>query len=251
MKTQYFFIFISLIASACQSTSKTADTGSINETIYTNIEGKGIDMTIQFTKGEAHNHPTMAFWLEDLQGNYLQTIYITKSLATGTYAFGAANAFGNWKREPGEARRPATLPYYLHKRGVKAPDGTYLPTPDNPIPDVYSGATPKADFILKTKSDDVLPDKFRLLFEINQPWDWNEYWNNTKYPDDVNYKTSAQPALVYAVTIDLKSEVKEYYLNPIGHSHYSGNDGILYTDISSLTSALQIVGKIKVRLERK
>ena len=40
--------------------------------------------------------------------------------------------------------------------------------------------------------------------EINQNWDWNEYWTNDKYPDDENYKMSCQPALVYEAVIDSK-----------------------------------------------
>jgi hypothetical protein len=85
--------------------------------------------------------------------------------------------------------------------------------------------------------------------EINQPWDWNEYWTNTKYPEDENYKTSSQPSLVYRVTIDLNSGVKEYSMKPVGHGHYSGMDGSLTTDLSTLTTALEIAKSITVRID--
>jgi hypothetical protein len=49
----------------------------------------------------------------------------------------------------------------------------------------------------------------------------------------------------------LDSELTEYYLNPIGHSHYSGKDGLLYTDLSTFTTALQIAEKIVVRVARQ
>jgi len=42
--------------------------------------------------------------------------------------------------------------------------------------------------------------------------------------------------------------VEYYVLNPIGHSHYSGLDGPLYTDLTSITNALTIFSKIEVRL---
>ncbi|HDP68410.1 MAG TPA: hypothetical protein ENN20_07935 [Candidatus Marinimicrobia bacterium] len=84
--------------------------------------------------------------------------------------------------------------------------------------------------------------------EINQTWDSNHYWTNNKYPDDLEYFTSLQPALVYAVTIDLDSGISEYFLNPIGHSHYSGKNGLLYTDLTTFTTALQIAKKIIVRV---
>ena len=41
------------------------------------------------------------------------------------------------------------LPYWSHKRGVIASDGLYMPEPENPVPDAYSGATPVKGFVLK------------------------------------------------------------------------------------------------------
>jgi len=218
------------------------------ELVQTNIDGKGTNLTILFEPGKSHNHPTMAVWIEDLEGNYIQTLYVTKSIATSVFAHGESSK-ESWKSESGVVRRPAALPYYLHKRNIKAPDNTYLPTPENPVPDAYSGATPIAGFNLETKTDSLLTGKFVLLFEVNQPWDWNEYWNNTLYPDDFNYKTSCQPAIVYAVNIDLNNKMDSYSLNPIGHSHYSGADGKLYTDLTTVTTALQIFKSIKVSVK--
>jgi len=84
--------------------------------------------------------------------------------------------------------------------------------------------------------------------EINQPWDSNLFWNNAKDPSDWNYSASLQPALVYAVTIDTSEKGTEYFLNPIGHSHWSGKDGKLYTDLTSITTAKNIVEKVKVKI---
>ncbi len=206
----------------------------------------GIPITIEFTTGTAHNHPTFAVWTEEMDGTYIQTLFVTKSIATGIFNHGEVQS-GIWKNEPGYVKRPATLPYWLHKKG-QMESGQYLPDPQNPITDAITGATPESDFILKTKTRDTSMKKFRLLVEVNQTWDWNSYWHNNKYPENQDYKTSAQPALVYAVTIDLESPFKKYYLNPIGHSHYAGENGLLFTDISTLTSALEIFKKITVTI---
>jgi polyphosphate kinase len=40
--------------------------------------------------------------------------------------------------------------------------------------------------------------------------------------------------------------MEAYTLNPIGHGHYAGKDGKLYTDLSTFTTALQIATEIKV-----
>jgi hypothetical protein len=216
------------------------------ESFATNGNGSGPRLAIAFSKGESHNHPLMAVWVEDTAGNYIQTLYVAQSIATGIFAHGD-NTTGQWTK--GEIRRPAALPYWSHKRGVVAADGLYMPTPDHPVPDAYTGATPQNDFILNTRLDKDGPKVFNVLLEINQPWDWNEYWTNTKYMDDYEYKTSSQPAVVYLATIDLNSNAKEVEMKPIGHSHYSGKDGNLYPDITTLTTALQIAGKIVVKVE--
>lgn len=218
--------------------------------IHSNIDGKGTRLSLEFQQGPAHNHPSFAIWLENLDGSFIQTLFVTQYVATGIFGYGELEP-GKWKREPGEAVRPATLPYWFHKRGQKTGRIPDLPSSANPVPDAVSGATPSGNFTLNTRSDQPLPRQFRVLLEINQPWDSNHYWTNSKYPDDRDYLTSLQPALVYAVTIDLDSPMTEYHLNPIGHSHYSGKDGLLYTDLSTLTTALQIAQKIIVRVERQ
>ena len=216
------------------------------QVLATNIEGFKVAMDIYFEKGKAHNHPTFAIWVEDMQENYIETLFVTRSLATGIWGYGEI-APGRWKPEPGHNVRPATLPYWLYKRGGGK---MLLPTPQNPVTDAISGATPVGDFVLETRVPAGAPQKFRLLMEINQICDWNEYWTNDRYPDDPDYKSSSQPAVVYAVTIDPASGVSEYYMNPIGHSHYAGKDGKLYTDLTTLTTALQIANNIVVKVKQ-
>ena len=123
-----------------------------------------------------------------------------------------------------------------------------MPTKNNPIPDAYTGATPSGNFEIRAKFDEQPPESFRILFEINQSWDWNEYWTNNKYPDDTEYKTSCQPALVYMTEIDLKNPQEFYEMKVIGHSHYSGKTGELFTDLSTITTALDIAKGIRIRI---
>ena len=86
--------------------------------------------------------------------------------------------------------------------------------------------------------------------EINQAWDSNDFWTNNKIPDDLNYYTSLQPAIVYAVTIEQEDSTNEFFMNPIGHSHPSGANGKLFTNLMTLTSAKEIAKKIIVRLNK-
>lgn len=218
------------------------------EIITTHPKQINTELEFDLVAGKHHNYPSFAIWIEDLEGNYIETLYVTQFVAKGKFAYGEIRP-GNWKNEPGEVRRPASLPYWSHKRNIKAADGLYIPSSETAVPDALTGATPKGNFTLKTGSIVSSDKKFRVLLEINQPWDSNDFWTNNKIPDDANYKSSLQPALVYAVTVDPKSSAKEYFLNPVGHSDPSGKTGELFTDLTTLTSAKEIVEKIRVRIK--
>jgi len=247
LRTTIIFLAILLFSVSLQAQNKKAKSKEYNPVILqTNINGQGIEFEIELHKGVEFYYPLFAIWIEDMDGNYFQTLYVAQSIAKGVFVYGQVKDKG-WEKE--SKRRPAALPYWGHKYGFRADDGLYLPTPENPVADAYTGATPTDEFILKSKADAELPAKFKILFEINQSWDWNEYWTNTKYLDDEDYKTSAQPALVYAVDVDLSLNQKEYLLKPIGHSHYSGKTGDLFIDLSKLTTALEIVDKIVIRIK--
>jgi hypothetical protein len=243
MRRGLLIISIAAIATlgSCQNSGITQSKAKM---VQTNKGEQGLNLEIKFLKGKYHNHPTFSFWVEDVEGKYIETLMVTEYVGTGIFGHGALGE-GKWDSKPGPARRPSSLPYWLHKYSVEL-GGLLLPTPEKPVPDAITSATPQGDFILSTVVKNKLPKKFRLLMELNQTWDWNEYWNNLLYADDADYKASCQPALVYSVTIDTDQFQKEYYLNPIGHSHYSGKDGELYTDISTITTAKEIVNKVSV-----
>jgi hypothetical protein len=215
------------------------------DTIQAQYEAAGAGFELIFTKGQAHNHPLMAIWIEDMDGNYVQTVFIAESIGKGVFMHGDPSE-GRWM--PGPVRRPAALPYWGHQRGVQAEDGYYIPTQFTPMPDGVTGPTPKANFVVVGQVPKQQRRQFKILFEINQSWDWNEYWTNDRYSGDMHYMSSSQPALVYEATIDLDSDQIEYELEAIGHSHWSGQNGNLYKNLSTITTALDIAESVKVRI---
>ena len=241
MKTR---IIIALLAIAAIASAKKPKTEIIPEASY-GVKNVGTSITIQFEKGKEHNHPLFAIWLADANGKFIQSLYVSKSIGTGVFEH-ADRKTGKW--QTGEIQRPATLPYWAHQRGIKNEFGTYMPTPRQPEVDAYTGATPQESFVLHTKTEKSLNGKYKVMLEVNQSWDWNEFWTNDKYPEDKEYKTSSQPALVYSADIDTNNPSPEITMKPIGHSHYAGADGSLDTDLSTLTTALKIAKKITVRI---
>ncbi len=213
------------------------------EIIKSNINGNGYQIELEFTTGKGHNNPSFALWVENMNEEFIQELFVTQAVATGIFRYGDSSS-GKW--EAGQKMYKATLPYFIHKRS----DNAEIPTKDKPIIDAHTGATPQSDFILKTKTDAKTNAKFRLVLEINQAWDTNNYWHNAKYPNEKEYRNSCQPSLIYAVTIDPNNLMEEYTLNPIGHGHYAGHDGKLYTDISTFTTALTIAESIKLKVSK-
>jgi hypothetical protein len=126
----------------------------------------------------------------------------------------------------------------------------YIPSTENPLPDALTSATPKSNFRLNSSLSEMKSGKFRILLEINQPWDSNKFWTNDKFPGDSNYFGSLQPSLVYAATIDPANMEEPVFLNPIGHGHPSGTSGQLFTDLTTLTTAKEIIHSVKILLKK-
>lgn len=186
------------------------------------------------------NPPQIAIWIEDLAGNYLTTIYASHKIATGTWQSNSGN------------RRKESLPVWCYARGVQYPDGLYLPTKDQPLPDGISGATPHGSFDVKIRPVGGLK-QFVVKIELNHSTDWNDNYPKNAKEEDANYSGgkdgSGQPAVVYEAMIDLDSNKKQYIASLVGHSSPDGSNGELYTDLSSLTSALEIVKEITINIE--
>jgi hypothetical protein len=247
MKMKYIIVLLTASLAACStspSVTKLAQRQSFTD-IVTNMSGTGQEIEVTFYGGPSLYYPLMAVWLDDDQGDYLQSLFVPRSVATGIFRYGS-NAAGKWVAA--SRRAPQTLPYWSHQRGIKAADGLFMPDPDNPVADAYSGATPTTSFVLRSKADRPLPDRFSVMLEVNQNWDWNDYWTNDRYPGDPYYLSNAQPAVVYETKIDLGDLHERYIMKPVGHSHPTGATGELFKDLSTLTTALEIADSVIVRI---
>ena len=164
------------------------------------------------------NPPQIAIWLEDAQGNYLSTLYVTHKIATQS-----------WQASGGNRRKEA-LPHWCYSRGVKYEDGLYLPTKDQPLVDGISGATPQGSFDVKLRTKDM-SKQFVVKVEINHSTDFNEYYPKSAKEEEQNYsggkEGSGQPALVYAALVDLTSGEKSFEATLIGHSSPDGTSGVM------------------------
>jgi len=190
----------------------------------------------RFTAGMKHA-PQFAVWIEDEGGRYGRTVYATRKIATEGWAFNKGN------------RRKEALPYWCHRRGVRYPDGLYLPTKAMPLVDALTSASPKGRFAAFFDPPEGMR-RFWVYIEVNHSADFN-----AAYPRDAveggsgwsgGPEGSGQPALVYRVRVDLDAATVGSALEYAGHASPDGSDGKLYPGKEGIDSALRILGGMAV-----
>ena len=198
--------------------------------IVTKPEAVGKEITVSFEAGEHYKEPhkifriitimltpQIAVWIEDPDGRYIETLYVTEKAGTQ-----------GW-RGSSDIRRPESLPCWSHRRGVVYPDGLFMPTRENPLTDAVTAASPAGNFRLMTRVPKEI-SRFVIMAEINNP-------------DD-----SDQPSIIYAATVDLSSGSTTWELTPVGHGSPDGKDGSINPDLSGLTTAKDIIRRITVSI---
>lgn len=198
---------------------------------------------IEGRKGLAFQYPMFAIWIEDQDDNYLQTIYASTTIGTSVYEYQKG------KKGKYIVRRPSGLPFWAHRRNIRAADGLMVPLENAPDLDGFTGATPLKDFVINTKGTIDSIQQIKVFFEVNQSYDWNDYYSEDRFPMDSIYTISGQsgqPSLVYSATVDLSTITKEgnFFFKPVGHGHHSGKNGNLYEDLSTMDTAFDIVDRI-------
>lgn len=217
-------MFLGILFCSCQKDLIEYEHGDLKVAVTAGEEWKhDFDMFLGLKK---KNPPQIAIWLEDMEDNYLATIYVSHKAGTNS-----------WQSNGGDLRKEA-LPYWNYRSKHNL---------GNKVPDAVTGATPKESFDIR-----ILPkagfEKFKVKAEFNHSTDWNDYYPESAKTGDENYTAeSGQPAVIYEAIIDLTSEKQESKAQLIGHSSPDGNDGNLYTDLSKLTTAKNIVKEITIK----
>jgi len=240
-----------------------------------NVNHSGQSLVIDLRKGPYFIWPQYAIWVESMSGEFIQPIYVTSSLAKNNFVNKVtkkdksivfdSHILLSGKVDPqtvfhfeqdsatkDQRIRPDSLPVFLHQLGKKSADGFYVPTEGDLLIDSYTGATMLDNFLLNTRLKETTLGKVRIKFEINNSFDFNQYYSSDRFPDDPVYSGngySAQPSIVYEAIVDFESKQKYYPMILIGHGHHSGKDGRLYKNMDNFTTALELVDRIIVELK--
>ena len=165
-----------------------------------------------------------AIWLEDLEGDYVTTLYVTNKAGNKNWIFG-----------PKEGR-PESLPVWYHASKV-APDKSSKAEDASTQLDAVSSATQKAGINITRK----IPDgDFVIKAEFNTSFDYNESY--TKKNSGVN----GQPSVIYGAKTGM-NDTKEVNLEFLGTGSLDGSDGKVHPNAQGITTAKSIVKEITVK----
>lgn len=186
------------------------------------VADTGVDLVVDLHTGPSYAHvtyrlapfaivtvPQIAVWAEDIDGQFLRTLYVTPKIQS--------------------IHRPAALPVWEHRAVDQA--------------DAVTSATPLSDSRISAGIDDAAI----VFVEINLSCDYNTYYQANLESGEAGYNTDyvGQPSLIYAGDITPGESV---VLALIGHGAPDGADGEIYTDLSHMSSALEILEKITVQI---
>lgn len=251
----------------------------------TKVGAQGNKLVIDLRKGPYFRWPQYALWLETMEGEFIQPLYITEKLANNRFVVKQTlrdkrevlnsdvsgyddETWGKvfaeeYSPETADQRvRPESLPVFLHQLNSKLPNTIFSPADEivserastkQPATDAFAGATILDNFLLSSRATKPLPDKYRIRFEINQAFDFNKYYSSDRFPGDPIYSGngySAQPSVIYEAIVDAQTSQQYYPMTLIGHGHHSGADGKIYTDIDNLTTSKDIIDRIIVEVQK-
>ena len=183
---------------------------------------KGITVSIGAgTNWKEKREPQVAVWLEDADGNYIRTLYVTSRAEKRSWIFSPKDG------------RPESLPVWYCASGENPAKGGGERT----ALDAVSSATPKGGVIFGAEIDGE--KSYVIKVELKNSFDYNGFY--TKKNSGVN----GQPSVVYGALIPA-CFTQEIRLELLGTGSVDGSDGIIHSETENLTTAKNIISCIAV-----
>ncbi|MCR5288462.1 MAG: DUF2271 domain-containing protein [Treponema sp.] len=171
--------------------------------------------------------PQCAIWLEDTQGNYISTLYVTERASKKNWIMGPAQG------------RPESLPVWYHTSNYAAEKKTKK-RPATTQFDAVTSATPKGNILSKRA---IVDTACVIKAEFNTSFDYNESY--TKKNAGVN----GQPSVIYQALIPQEA-TGNIPLSFAGTGTLNGSDGVIHTQTEGLTTATTIVDSISISFSK-
>ena len=191
------------------------------------------EITVSVEAGEnwkSKYTPQFAVWLEDTEGNYIRTLYVTECASKK-----------NWIFAP-KAGRPQSLPVWYHASKQDPRKGKEAKKANEHLGlDAVTNATPKGSMTFRQEIEDA---DCVIKAEFNGSFDFNEFYTKK------NSNCNGQPSVVYEAKIK-KGENEETTLAFAGTGSIDGSDGEIRRESKGLTTATSIAKSITVTFPEK
>ena len=192
------------------------------------VFAKGITVSIGAgTNWKEKREPQVAVWLEDADGNYIRTLYVTSRAEKRSWIFSPKDG------------RPESLPVWYCASGENPAKNSGKKSfgDGKAALDAVSSATPKGGVIFGAEIDGE--KSYVIKVELNNSFDYNGFY--TKKNSGVN----GQPSVVYGALIPA-GFTQEIRLELLGTGSVDGSDGIIHPETENLTTAKNIISCIAV-----
>jgi hypothetical protein len=188
-------------------------------------------LSLTITLGEKNCQ--VAVWIADARGNFIHTIYVSRK--TGRKGLG--NRGGGLDDKFGGSRL-SLLPVWAYARGVDYGGGNFYPPKSKPLPDAVSSATPPAGRfdLVWTPATPLPAGEYHFFIEVNKSFDDNAHHHYSWY--------RGQPSVVWRGVLTVGDIASTGRAEIIGHGDPAGADGKITADVSTLTSALDLITSI-------
>lgn len=175
--------------------------------------------------------PQFAIWLEDAAGGEVRTVWVTDKTGTGSWG--------------GNTTRAVSLPYWVSRWNLETGSSGF-PTPDNPVVDAVTGATPTGDFTAEI----IVPAKsvWNYFVESNVSGDYNDAFPAAGKDGARDMNGNGQPSIVYRGKITA-SPGRQSSPQLIGRTEQLKGVKDIAADLEGITSAKDVFSRIEVSCE--
>lgn len=185
------------------------------------VSARNITVSVGAGKNwKAAHTAQFAVWLEDTDGNYLQTLYVTRKASKRTWIFCP------------KAGRPESLPVWYNASRHEVTKSKVENKTDKSLKiDAVTRATPKGGVVFNAE----ITDKNCVIkAEFNTSFDYNDFYTKK------NSNDNGQPSVIYEALIP-ENAAEEIKLDFAGTGSIDGKDGIIHKGTEGLTTAMNIV----------
>jgi len=184
-----------------------------------------------YTQSRYKKPPQFAIWLEKAPEGTIRTVWVSDKTGSGDWG--------------GDATRPVSLPYWVSRWNIETQTRSF-PTPDNPVVDAVTGATPEGEFSVEV----MVPAKsvWNYFIETNVSGDYNDAFPAVGKDGKEDRNGNGQPSIIYKGRIT-SSSGRRSTPKLIGRTDQFQNVKTINPDLKGITTAKDLFSVIEVSCE--